>query len=164
MKDDGDKYEVSEPVEVGGMPPRPELTVLPGGNDPTKELGTLGWSCYPVTGTDTYRPGSGDTWPPTCFEDCEKVARPENLVTTEDGLVEGEELLVQDLMGLHVATVHFHGEDGEPYGLSSSGNTMFMLDFVDDRPDGEPPRWVCVGSANLAGLRRLKFLQPEETD
>jgi len=66
-------------------------------------------------------------------------------------------------MGLNVAVVHFHKDDGEPYGLSQSGNTMFMLEFVADRPEGEPPRWVCTGSVNMKALKKLS-LTPEGVD
>tara|TARA_Y100000310_G_scaffold175594_1_gene175650 strand:+ start:2778 stop:3245 length:468 start_codon:yes stop_codon:yes gene_type:complete len=151
-----DEYKVSKTKAVGKIPPRQELTVLPA----KPEEKAIGWSCYEITGTDAYRPPQDAVWPPTTLEECRAIGVPENLVTTKDGLVEGEELLVQDLLGLNIATVHFHSEDGAPYGMSESGNLMFMLEFVDDRPGDEPPRWVCTGSANLKGLKRLNFTSP----
>ncbi len=146
---------ISEPEFVGKIPPRTELTTLPGDPDAPK----IGWSMYEVTGTDLYRPPEDAVWPPTSLDECKAISVPENLITTEDGLVAGEELLVQDLFGLNVCIVAFHSEDGTPYGMSHSGNVMFMFDFVDDRPDEEPPRWVSTGSANLKALKKLNFVE-----
>ena len=150
-----DDHQIGDPEFIGKIPIRTELTVLPADEPRDKPIG---WSVYEVNGTDVYRPPEGAVWPPTTLDECRAIGVPENLVTSEDGLAVGEELLVQDLMGLNIAKVAIHSEDGAPYGLSPSGNMMYMLEFVDDRPEGESPRWVCTGSANLKALKRLHFV------
>lgn len=121
---------------------------------------TLGFKVQVMQGTDIYRPHEGAEWPPQSMEAVESIAIDENLITTKDGLVEGEELLVHDLFGLNVAKVAFHSEDGVPYGISPSGNMMYFFKFDESYArddDPEEPRWVCTGSANLKGLKKLNF-------
>lgn len=144
-------YKASEPEEIGRIPARTELTVLKADDPGTR---TIGFKVYELTGTNIYRP-PGEF--PTDPQWAEMVMVPENLITTKDGLREGEELLVQGLWGLCRGTVVF--EDGEPSHLIS-GDTIFVIDFVNDRkcehdPDA-PPRWVCCGSGSLKAFQKME--------
>jgi len=111
-----------------------------------------GFSIREITGSDTYRIPKG-TALPTNYEEVQRLNVDANLVTTEDGLVENEALLVQGICGWNIAYV-LYSQD-KPY--AKSGETLFMLEFVDDRGKGAPPRWVCVGIANMAALKRLNI-------
>lgn len=133
------------PELLGSITPRQELTVIP--QEGPKRIG---WSCYELTGTDIYRPHGH----PITLENMNVICQPENLITTQTGLVDGEELLVQDLFGWNIGVISLSGKT--PTCSSPNGKLLFMIQFVDDRPSPEPPRWVCTGTANLAGLRKLE--------
>lgn len=128
-------------------PKRTELTVL-AADDPNKKQ--IGWQCYELTGTDVYRIPDGQ-------EPSLELVKPNHLLTREDDLKAGMHLLIHDLFGWCHGIIQ---DDGRTC-VSSTGQTLFCLQFVNDRPalpDGTeaPPRWVCIGSANLAGLRKLE--------
>ena len=145
------KYTEGEPEMFGHIPVRTELLVL---RDDDGEPMKLGFSFYEVTGTSTYLIPEG-TDVPTNHTEAKALMVRENLVTTKEGLVKGMRLLIQDLLGLNIGYVAIP-EDGKPCAHSESGNMLFMLEFVDDRPEPDaPPRWVCIGSANMRALKRL---------
>ena len=147
------KYTEGEPEAVGEIPIRQELQTLKDEDGKPKEIG---WSVYEVTGTDTYRIPEG-TPAPTNITEAEALMVPENMVTTEDGLREGDRLIIQDLIGLNIGFVEIM-KDGKPTAFSKSGKMMYMLEFVDDRPEPDaPPRWVCTGSGNIAAIQKLNL-------
>ena len=145
---------------MSDIPVRTELTVL--STDPADTDRKIGFFCYEIEGTDVIRPPAGyPNWPPTSPLSEEVVRAWFNdlgcLITTEDGLVDGEELLIQDLFGLNIGVVSL--KDGHLKVASKTGMTSFMLKFVHDRAmvptrEHEPPRWVATGSISL-GLKRI---------
>lgn len=151
------------------IPVRTELTVLSADKPRDREIGFM---CYELEGTDVIRPPAGHpNWPPTPANklSAETVTAwfndPGCLITTEDGLIDGERLLIQDLIGLNIGIVSLQ-KGQEPTCTSESGNTSFFLTFVHDRAtvpgrEHEPSRWACVGSANLKGLKRLQLFDKD---
>jgi len=106
--------------------------------------------CFSViTGYDVHRIPDGV---PTNMEEANLITIDDNLITTLDGFIEGEPLLVQGFTGLCVA---YACRSPEPCAYSKNKSMVYMLQFVDDRGEGEPPRWVCVGSGNMLALRKL---------
>lgn len=152
FKDAG--FELGPPEQLGSIPTRTELTVLP--PDPPRQK-PVGFMLYQVTGTDLYRLPSGYDPDTMDYSDAIAVAEPENLVTTEDGLREGDLLLVQDLMGLNIGVVSISPTTGQPLCTSQNGKMLYFLQFVSDRPAPAPPRWVCTGSGNLAAVKKLEI-------
>jgi len=93
-------------------------------------------------------------------EPSEELMTPENILTKEDDLKEGMRLMVLTLVGCSLGLVTKE-KDGSLTCRSPSGGTSHFLNFVNDRPpleDGTPapPRWVCMGSGNVAGLSKLE--------
>ena len=151
-KSPGGIYMVSEPKPDGPIPQRTEI--------PVQADKKINWWCFEVRGTDLY------PWPedPEVLKSLEAL-RPyltdDRLLTTKDALKPGMKLLVQDLIGWGPGIVQMD-EHGNPHVHSPSGKLAYCIDFVNDRPaaaDGTPapPRWVCTGSMNLAGIQRLKL-------
>ena len=127
----------------------PSLSVLPAEDTPKP-----GFKVYEVEGTECYRVPEG-TPLPTSLQEAGDLMVDENLITEEDDLREGDRLVVQDLIGLNLACVEKH--DGTMVAYSENRAMLYMLKFVNDRPDPEPARWVCIGSANIRAIQRLNL-------
>lgn len=160
MSDDYPKriYMASEPEHLGKIPVRTELTVLPA-DDPSKPK--IGFMVYELKGTDLYPWPDGHTGVFRDEADLEQWLTDDRLLTTREALQPGMKLLVHDLFGWGQG-ITLLDPQGKVRVMSPSGKILYMTDFVNDRPpapDGTPapPRWVCVGSANLAGLKRLEI-------
>lgn len=146
-----------EPIKI---PVRTELTVL-SVDDPHAR--TIGFSIFEQVGSEIWRPPERATWPPESYEDCISIAVDANWVFEED-LEEGAEFLVRGLIGFSVLVVHKDSYGGV-FGMSSSQKMGFSLSFEKDRlefrkgkePSVGPPRWVCVCTSNLEGLRKLEI-------
>ena len=155
-KSPGGIYLVSTPEQVGPVPARTELTPLP--TDPPDQK-KIGWMCYEVRGTDIYLSPDGHLGVFQDQADLEQYLTADRLLTTRDALKPGMKLLVHDLFGWSIGMVLLDPQ-GNPRVLSQNGKRAYVIDFVNDRlaaADGTPapPRWVCLGSVNLAGLQRL---------
>ncbi len=150
-------YTSTEPEYVGPFRTRPELAILP--PNPDRKIG---FTCYQVLGAEVYPIPEGEAI-------SEKLLDDTNILTGEADLKEGMRLLVPTLFGWAEGIISLD-EKGALTCRSSSGDTLHMLTFAHDRPPQEdgtpaPPRWVCTGSANLKGLRKLTLYRdapPEE--
>lgn len=143
---DQETYEWIPPVET-------ELTVLTARAPSNRKIN---WTVRELRGTDIFRPPKDAVWPPTNMGEVDAIQVDSNLITTKDGLVDGEELLVHDLFGFCIAVVTEY-KDGSQRLLNPNGKMVYFTDFVDDRGEGEPPRWVTTGSGSLAALQRLNI-------
>lgn len=155
-KSPGGIYMVREPEHLGPIPERTELTAVvpPTGRE-------IGFFVYEVRGTDIYPFPDGHLTMFETLEELESYCTDDKLLTTREALKPGMKLLVQDLIGWGMGMVTLNPQ-GQPRVMSQNGKLLYLTDFVDDRPaaaDGTPapPRWVCIGSVNLAGLQRLQI-------
>lgn len=139
------------PVLVGGITPRVDLPV-----DAKQSTGKVGFMVYQVTGTDMYRLPEGCDPDKMDITDAWETAKPANLVTTRDGLRDGDKLIVQDLFGLGVGVIQLN-KAGDPLCTSPCGKRIYFIQFVNDRQPPAPPRWVCTGSGNLAAIRKMEL-------
>lgn len=111
----------------------------------------INFSVYEVMGSEIYLIPEGHGYD-------ESLVKDENLVTTEDGLKAGMKLLCPTLFGWGIGIVSIDSFK-QPVCKSESGNTAYFIQFAKDRfnDDGTPasPRWVCMGSGNMAGIKKL---------
>lgn len=137
------------PVVVsGGITPRTEIPVE------KKPDGKVGFTVYQVTGTDMYRLPEGCDPDKMDITDAWEIAKPENLITTEDGLNDGDRVLVHDLFGWGIGVIGCDRK-GKILCTSPCGKRIYFIQFVNDRQPPAPPRWVCTGSGNLAAIRKM---------
>lgn len=141
---------VGEPELIGRMTPRTDLPVQ---KDPTRKVG---FTVHTVTGTDLYRLPEGFDPEKMDITDAWDVMKDENLVTTEDGLNDGDRVLVQDLFALQIGVIGCDRK-GQLTCTSENGKKLYFIQFVNDRPEPAPPRWVCTGSGNLAAIQKLEL-------
>lgn len=146
-----DNHLILHPPEyVGRIPERTDIPITPNPK--------AGWFCHEERGTDVYEFPDGHLTMFQDLADLEQYLTDDRLLTTRDALKPGMKLLIQDLIGWNIGQVVLDGNE-KPRVCSLNGGTLFMLDFVNDRlpaEDGTPalPRWICYGSANLAGIKR----------
>lgn len=141
-------YTSTEPEYVGRIPVRTELTVIPSAEPNHK----FGFTVHHLWGSEVYPIPEGQ-------EPSEEMADPKNILTRQDDLQEGLRLLILTLFGWSVGVVA-KDEKGNLTCTTPGGSFVHFLTFANDRPplaDGTPalPRWVCTGSANLRGLKKL---------
>jgi len=114
-----------------------------------------GYYIYEVRGSNLYRvppehpPIEWNSW-----SDIEKYTQGDAfLVTTQEGLVSGDRVVFQALFGWVWGTVRVSDSGTYAERLGS----MYILDFVDDRPGDALPRWVCLGQFNARAIERLSL-------
>lgn len=73
-------------------------------------------------------------------------------VQEEDGLKEGDLVIVGSVFGWVKARVHTLA-DGGLYAQSDTGSMMYFLEFSKD----ERKCWVCTGSGNLDAIEKLEL-------
>lgn len=114
------------------------------------EDGAIGWSVYEESGGPIFHVPN-----PSVITEWEQIPVREHWVTTKDGLREGMTVVVKTLFGPTEATIEkdkygeFHAKTGE--------SLMHVLKWRDDYQWGDEKVacWTCIGSCNLAGLKRL---------
>lgn len=111
----------------------------------------ISFSAHEVMGSNVYAIPEGHAID-------ESLVKDENLVTTEDGLKAGMKLLCPTLFGWGIGVVSIDSFK-QPVCDSESGDTAYFINFAKDRinDDGTPacPRWVCIGSGNMAAIKKL---------
>lgn len=133
----GEVYEAGEPVFLGRIPVRSEVTVLPADEPKDKPLG---WKCDIREGCEIYR--SLET---------------QEMITTRDGLKPGDVVYAMSLVGGYYETTIYQKDDGELQGKSGE-HTLVFLRFLDDpEVDDRAPVWITWGAANTRGLRKLEL-------
>ncbi len=121
-----DTYKIASP-ETGGVilvPSELEVTTEP----PAQQTG---WYCHEVVGAEVY-----------------KTSAPDTLLTREDDLQPGDEILVTTLVGVYKMTV-VRDEEGDLWG--DVGETLALLQFNADSRHC----WSSACAINKAALSRL---------
>jgi len=72
-------------------------------------------------------------------------------ITEEEGIKEGDYVIVGSILGWVKARI-YSGE-GSLYAKSDTGSMMYFLEFAKDARKC----WVCIGSGNLAAIKKLEL-------
>lgn len=127
--------------------------------DPPKEIG---FKVYEERGGPIYRIPACVRDEEITLDNLDSLRTRENMITTQDGLQDGQRVLLETLVGWSIATIQGNG--------AYSGESMWhMLEWREDYGwyrDGEEriACWTCTGSANMKALKRLTLFRGTDKD
>ncbi len=148
----------AKPSDVGAFPVRQDITVLPA-DDPAKLK--LGWKIYESIGSPIRRiiNGEGLTPEQKYFDNKWPRDQEDNpihhaKIDSEDGIAEGDEVLVKDIFDYHYEPTTITKRDGKFYAENECRLNALEFRKNIDHPDfpDEKPVWISTCCINKACL------------
>jgi hypothetical protein len=114
----------------------------------------LGWVIYETEGAPIYPfpEGHADTF--RDIDELDTYTVPDRRLTSPESIHPGMKLLIRGLAGWVIGYVD-RQEDGTFIARGQTTGMIYQLKFSDKRPAGQPPCWICWGSVNMRGLKKL---------